>query len=1094
MVKTTAKFAPLFLAKRTLNRYNVVMNQIFEKAFSGLNDAQRTAVTQIDGPVLVIAGPGTGKTQLLSLRVVQILRQTDTDASNILCLTFTNAAATNMRERLTQLVGHEAHSVMVRTFHSFASELMNLYPEYFWNGARLAIAPDALQLEIIQTMLSELPFDNPLAMKFAGSFTSVKDVRDALKLTREAGLTADKLAAILKVNEAYIDLIEPDLVALLSAPLNFKNLNQLEANINALPDQLINESVAPLVSLSSIVKDSLKVAINADKALGKTTNTGKWKIRWVQSVGGEKKMQSERDRLKWWQSFVDAYEIYRRKLHARGYYDYSDMLIEVITQLEAHPELLAQVQERYLYVLIDEFQDTNKAQLRLASSVAGHPSDEGNPNIMAVGDDDQSIFAFNGAELSNMLSFERSYPDTKVIVLQENYRSSQLVLDSAAAVINLAADRLVNRRPGLSKNLVARNEPATTSVSHTSYPTRAHELSAVAHSVQQNWQNQPEQTIAVLARSHDSLERIASLLSSLQVPIRYERQQDVLQSEIVQLVLLLSETVLAVGEGDQKLTNHYLARLLRHPVWAIEPSILWKLAVRQRSQADWLEALLGHSDSKLVAVANWLLWLAGEASYQPLPIMLEYLIGLRAGIHLTSPLREYYLASRHINNNYVRVLSASQLLLKLADEFSNEPMASLEDLVRFCKLNTSLSQTINDSSWFVSGDQAVELLSVHKAKGQEFDSIYIVDAVEDNWKPRRGGRKPPANLPLIPIGEIDDDYVRLMYVAMTRAKQSIHISSFWAAEQGKNVLPTPILAAIPATIIDASETEDPIIVLQQALSWPALDGATELQLLQPVLENYSLSVTGLLRFLDITSGGPQAFLERDLLRIPEVANASMGYGNAIHRALQFAQMTQPSPPLQAIVAAYQTSLREQRLTDSDLSRYLPHGEQVLNALFIDKGFSLPEHAQAEMSLAATLSDVRLSGKIDHLIYQDGELTITDYKTGKPLGSFTTRDKTKEIKAWKHRTQLTFYALLAQLSGRFTGIQDIQTRMLYVEADTARQMSLDFSPTVQDMQRLSAIVTSVWPKIMSLTLPDVSSYTLDMSGITAFENDLINGLI
>ena len=1070
------------------------MNQLFETAFNGLNEAQSAAVTQIDGPVLVIAGPGTGKTQLLSLRVAQILRQTDTDASNILCLTFTNAAATNMRERLAQLVGIEARNIMVRTFHSFASEIMNLYPEYFWNGARLTIAPDALQLEIIQNMLSELPFDNPLAMKFAGSFTSVKDVRDALKLTREAGLTADKLAAMLQVNEAYIDLIEPELVTLLSSPLSFKKLAQLTASVEALPDQLINDSVAPLVSLSSVIKDSLTVAVDADALLGKTTHTGKWKSRWVQSVGGVKKMQSERDRLKWWQSLVDAYEIYRRKLHARGYYDYSDMLIEVISQLEIHPELLAQVQERFLYVLIDEFQDTNKAQLRLANLVAAHSSDEGNPNIMAVGDDDQSIFAFNGAELSNMLSFERSYPATKMIVLEENYRSSQLLLDSAAAVINLAEDRLVNRQPDLSKNLVARNEPAATSISHVSFPTRDHELSAVAHDVQQRRQNHPEQSIAILARSHDSLERIASLLNAVQVPIRYERQQDVLQSEIVQLVLLLAETVLAVGEGDQKLTNHYLARLLRHPVWGLEPSVLWKLAVRQRNQADWLEALLNHSDTKLVALANWLLWLAGEASYQPLPIMLEYLLGLRAGTHLTSPLREYYLATRAINHHYLHVLSASQLLLQLADEFSNEPVASLQDLIRFSQLNRSLSQPINDSSWFVSGEQAVELLSVHKAKGQEFESVYIVGAVEDNWKPRHGGRKPPANLPLQPYGEIDDDYVRLMYVAMTRAKQSVHISSFRTAEQGKDVLPTPLLAALPATIIDTEQAEDPIIVLEQALSWPELNGATELQLLQPVLENYSLSVTGLLRFLDITSGGPQSFLERDLLRIPEVSNASMGYGNAIHQALQFAQMTQPAAPLQAIVTAYQSSLREQRLTDTDLSRYLRHGEQVLNALFIDKGFSLPQGGQAEMSLTATLEEVRLGGKIDQLIYQNGQLTITDYKTGKPLNSFATRDKTKEVKAWKHRTQLTFYALLSQLSGKFTNLQEIQTRMLYVEADTAREMSLNFIPTTQDLQRLTALLTAVWPKIMSLNLPNISSYSTDMRGITAFEDDLINGTI
>ena len=1064
----------------------------FETAFESLNQAQQQAVKKIDGPVLVVAGPGTGKTQLLSLRVAEILRATDTDAGNILCLTFTNFAATNMRERLADLVGSDARSVVVRTFHSFAAEIMNLYPEYFWNGARLTIAPDALQLEIVQTILSELPLDDPLALKFAGTFTAVNDVQSALKLTKEAGLTPDKLAAMLAVNRAYLDVIEPELVELLSAPLSFKKLPGLVAQIDQLPAQAIDASVAPLTSLSTLIKDSLHVAVAEDETIGKTTNTGKWKSRWLQTIAGTKGMYDERRRIDWWNSLVSVYEQYRQHLHSRGYYDYSDMIIEVITQLEQHPELLAQVQERFLYVLIDEFQDTNKAQLRLADLVAAHPSTEGRPNLMAVGDDDQSIFAFNGAELNNMLSFKRSYPTTEIIVLRDNYRSSQLVLDTAAQVIAQAEDRLVMREPGLSKQLTAQRQPGDTSVALTQYPTREHQLSAVARAIQQQWQNQPETSIAVLARSHDSLEHIGSLLSALQVPLRYERQRDVLQSEIVQLILLLAETVLAVGEGDQALTNHHLAKLLQHPVWNLKPATLWQLAIRQRGQADWLTALLDHSDEQLVNLANWLLWLAGENSYQPLTIMLEYLIGLRPGSHLTSPLREYYLATRTIDSTYLQALSATQLLLKLAEEFTEQPVSSLSDLVRFYQLNRSLNRTVSDSSWFVSGDRAVELMTVHKAKGLEFDSVYILDAVEEAWKPRHLSRKAPANLPLQPYGEIYDDYVRLMYVAITRARQAVHLSSYGFDEQGRAVLTTPLLAGLALQTVNAAELEDPITVLEQALRWPHLDGATEAQLLQPVLDNYSLSVTALLQFLDVSTGGPQAFLERHLLRVPDLRSAVMGYGTAMHRALQFAQMSQPTPSLEAIVGAYRTSLREQRLSDADFSRYEPHGEQVLNALFVDKGFSLPPSGQAEVGIQnIQLGSARLGGKIDHLVFDNGHLVITDYKTGKPLTSFSTRDQTKVIKAWRHRTQLTFYALLCQLSGRFQNLSEVQARMLYIEADTAKDMSLGFTPSQEDIDRLTRLIRTVWTRIMSLNLPDITNYSADMAGITAFENDLLS---
>src|SRR5690606_37648202 len=146
-----------------------------------------------------------------------------------------------------------------------------------------------------------------------------------------------------------------------------------------------------------------------------------------------------------WLELADVYKAYRKQLHTRGYYDYSDMLVEVLDQLQKQPDLRADVQERYLYVQIDEFQDTNAAQLRLAHLVADHHAANNRPNLMAVGDDDQSIFAFNGAELSNILDFKRSYPDARLIVLKKNYRSSQLVLDTARAIIEQVDDRLVVR-------------------------------------------------------------------------------------------------------------------------------------------------------------------------------------------------------------------------------------------------------------------------------------------------------------------------------------------------------------------------------------------------------------------------------------------------------------------------------------------------------------------------------------------------------------------------------------------------------------------------------------------------------------------------
>ena len=483
----------------------------YEQARKELNKKQLQAVDCIDGPVLVIAGPGTGKTQLLSARVANILASTDTRADNILCLTFTNKAAINMKQRIIELAGPIGAKVTASTFHSFAAEIMNIYPDYFWNAASLSVAPDTVQLDLIETIVKQLPLDNPLALKFSGQYTLLNDIRRSINLTKEAGLTPDKLRALIQANVAYIDTVEEDLVDILSQRLSAKNLDELSSKISELPVQAIDQYLYPLVSLSTVIINSLAEAIAQDTGSGKATYTSRWKSRWVQTVDGQKSMQKERERNTWWLELASVYEKYRSGLHHRGFYDYSDMLVEVVSQLEQTPQMLADIQERYNYVLIDEFQDTTPAQLRLAHLVSNHHSAEGKPNLMVVGDDDQSIFKFNGAELNNMLGFKRNYPAAKIIILTENYRSSQAILDAASKIIDQAESRLVNSDPRLNKTLSAAKPPKDKSeIRVLAYNSRELQLSEIARDIAKNYH--PDKHIAVLARGHDSLIKMSGIL------------------------------------------------------------------------------------------------------------------------------------------------------------------------------------------------------------------------------------------------------------------------------------------------------------------------------------------------------------------------------------------------------------------------------------------------------------------------------------------------------------------------------------------------------------------------------------------------------
>lgn len=1070
----------------------------FETEYRKLNKQQRAAVDVIEGPVMVIAGPGTGKTQLLGMRVANILTKTDTMASSILCLTFTNKAATNMRERLLSLVGPTSHNVMVKTFHGFAAEIMNLYPDYFWNGARLATVPEAVQLDIIQDILSDLPLDNPLALKFAGSFSALNDVLTALKLTKEAGLTPEKLRAVLNINLAYIDIIEPQLIKILEQPLSAKKLPALQAAIDKLPDQQLGQSATPLLSMSTLIKEGLAQALAQDEGSNKTINCGKWKKRWIQTVRDKKGMFDERKRNSWWLAVADVYGRYRNELQRRGYYDYADMIVEVISRLEQHPELLADVQERFLYVLVDEFQDTNAAQLRLAQLVADHESQEGRPNLMVVGDDDQSIFKFNGAELNNMRSFRRSYPDTCIVVLESNYRSSQAILNTATRIIEQAEFRLVNQEPDISKRLLAVLPPKQKGkIQHLAYFTRDHQLTEVAKAVKKS--HSQGSSIAVLGRSHASLRQMAAILLQLGVPVRYEQQNNILEHDAVIQVCLIAELVVAIQEGDESVVNACTRTLLQHPMWKLDSESLWRLALVNYSQPHWLDSMLRHQDRKLHAIGHWLLWLSSQARAAPLPLLLEYILGLRESEHLTSPIRGYFTANKEISSEYLQTLSAIQLLRALVSEFSPSSAVSLTDLVRLVKLNQANHKIIANESHFTSGERGVELLTVHKAKGLEFDTVWIIDAIEDEWQPRSGRRKAPANLPLQPYGDDYDDYVRLMYVAATRARHTLFVASYNTDQSGKELLATPLIRTIlPPTAVNTKDAADVIQVLENSVRWPRLHSGNEAALLKDRLETYSLSVTGLLNFLDVTNGGPRYFFERNLLRLPEAKTPTMAYGTAMHAALETAQRLVNANRfvLGNVMNAYEKALIGEHMPPYEFERYLVHGQGILGRLFNDNLLELPKGSQAEYRLSnILLGGATINGILDRVDLQDkSRLFVVDYKTGKPLNSFDTKDRTKAIKAWKHRTQLIFYTLLARHAFALKDYGSFEGHMIYLEADQARDLIRTYVPSKEETSRLELLVNAVWHKIMKIEFPDVAAYTKNIQGIMKFEDDLITGTI
>ncbi|MBX4199814.1 ATP-dependent helicase, partial [Candidatus Saccharibacteria bacterium] len=412
----------------------------FEKAFKGLNDIQRAAVTTLEGPILVIAGPGTGKTQLVTTRIGHILKTTDTLPSNILCLTFTEAGVEAMRERLNLFLGQAAYEINISTYHAFGSEIIRRYPEYFEAG--LEPIDELESFTILRSIITRLPYSNPL--KFADA--QLPDILRFISDSKRALLLPKDVRVIAKNNQSHIELLNKAAEPVLSklGVISKKSLplfEQLLPILDSSPTQKVKMpgSVRPLAYYAA---NSLKEALAEVDVNGKTTPITVWKNAWLAKDQDGNFIfagQKQNEKL---EAAAGVYEHYQSNLTKRRLYDYDDMILRAIDVLQSRPELKYTIAEQYLYIMLDEFQDTNPAQMRLIELLTDHPVLEGRPNVLAVGDDDQAIYAFQGADHANMAEFARHYSGVKIITLEENYRSYPEVLETASRVAGQISDRL----------------------------------------------------------------------------------------------------------------------------------------------------------------------------------------------------------------------------------------------------------------------------------------------------------------------------------------------------------------------------------------------------------------------------------------------------------------------------------------------------------------------------------------------------------------------------------------------------------------------------------------------------------------------------
>lgn len=1080
----------------------------FQTRYQKLNAAQREAVDTIDGPLLVVAGPGTGKTELLSMRVANILQKTDTLPENILCLTFTDSGAAAMRARLADIIGPDAYKVAIQTFHSFGMETVNRGGEYFYRGANFKPADDLAAHAFLTQIFDELRYDNPLASKMNGEYTHLRDAMQVISELKQAGLTSQELLQIIDSNEQTLNAIEADLAAIFAGRISKTTITliaPIATKVAELPLPRLPLAITPLANNLAL---SLAHAFDAAVETGKTTPITAWRNAWMEKDSTGAFVLKDRKRHAKLRAMAPVYDRYRKLMSEASLYDYDDMILNVVQAVERAPELKFNLQERYQYILADEFQDTNLAQLRILFNLTDNPVNDA-PNIMAVGDDDQAIYSFQGADVGNIHRFRERFPNYHHVVLTENYRSSQTILDAARAVITQAGGRLENTME-INKQL--------TSHAASKLPVELHEHAAPADErawIAENIARQIKRgarpsDIAVIGRRHRDLVELLPYLHARGIAVNYERRDNVLDDERIRAIELLARTATALADGYHDEADSLLPELVSHPMYDFSPEAIWKLSVNTyRNRTNWIGTML--ATPTFAPLAAWLLERARAVSHESIETYIDELIGVpgSAERQFTSPLYEYYFGAKTLQHNpeaYLEALEALRTIRSKLRDYRSEQL-TIADFIDFIDAYRRLGTPI--TSVRRRGDtieNAVNLLTAHKSKGLEFDTVYIVNSIDAQWGERVRNRSRninyPENLTISPNADTYDERLRLYFVAMTRAKRQLFLTYAAADANGKDTLIAGFLTGLDLTK-NTHQTIETIerLTAQAQTAWHdrivRQPTASMKSLLAPILEQYKLSATHLNNFLDVSRGGPQGFLMNNLLRFPQAKSANASFGTAVHTALQRAHThlsaTGERRPAEDIIGDFIRELHDQRLSPEDFEQYAKRGTDALSKFLDAEYSSFAPQQKAELNFAAqgvVVGEARLTGTLDLVDINDKHIFVTDYKTGKPAVSWTGRTDYEKIKLHKYRQQLMFYQLLCQHSRDYASYEFDGAILQFVEPDSRGEIhSLDQTFSAEELAEFTALIAAVWRCITTLELPDISGYSADYKGMLQFEEDL-----
>ncbi len=1016
-----------------MHSYKDLLQKKFTEEYQKLNDQQRKAVDTIEGPVMVIAGPGTGKTQILAARIGKILLDTDALPENILCLTYTDAGTIAMRKRLQQFIGADAYKVSINTFHAFCNDVIQDNLNLFEKTSLDAVS-ELETIELFKQLIDAFPKNHPLKRYRGDVYFEINNLRNLFSSMKREGWTPVFINQ--KIDEYIADLPTRD------------------------------EYIA-----KRAVKEFKKGDVRTDK------------------------IDEEKEKMEKLRAAVNEFDNFQKLMRRRNRYDFDDMINWVINVFEENKNILANYQERFQYLLVDEYQDTSGTQNKLVQLLISYWD---KPNVFVVGDDDQSIYRFQGANVENMLAFATTYSkDLMTVVLTNNYRSTQPILDISKTLINRNEERLVKQIDGLSKELVSSNERInglTNEPSLHEYNSVKEEMADISNRVYDLLQQKTEPgRIAVIYKENKYGEELAKYFRLKNIPVYSRRNIDVLvqpfTSKIIEILRYLNAEHDIPYGGDEMLFE-----ILHYDFYKIPPIEIAKLAVevntlRYKEEPASIRKLLYDKANK--PAQN----LFDNGIHEGLKNFSRIIENLVADVpNITLPeLFEHIVQNAGVLNYIMQSdekIPLMQLLTALfdfiKDECGRNPLLSLKELISIFDLMEKEGIPLSMSQ--AGGtDKGVNLLTAHGSKGLEFEYVFFTGANASFWEKKRklgGGYKLPDTMFIVPPsfgggqGEVEE-LRRLFYVALTRAEKHLYISYSKFRNDGKELEPSMFIAEIQEEhnlpverIILTQEQQTEFELLHFTAQAPEIEQAEE-DFISGLLDKFVMNVTALNSYLNC----PLNFYYRNLIRIPSGKSEATEFGSAIHHALEklFRKMQdgkqEKFPPKEDMIADFNWYMNRHRenFTKEAFDRRMEYGDEVLRNYYDKYINSWNKVVAVERNIRGIVyNGVPLKGKLDKLEFNGKEVNVVDYKSGNIENALPKMKAPheKDPHGGDYWRQAVFYKILVD-NYEQKDWKVISTEFDFVEPDKKgeyRKEKIVITP--QDMETVKQQITEVWHKIQA----------------------------